>query len=61
MIAVLEAYRAGLLQRRHWLPNIISGVVVGIVAFPQAMALRHPPGAQTDHGHNNAQGARRGV
>ncbi|MEQ9001942.1 MAG: sulfate permease [Pseudomonadales bacterium] len=50
MIAVLEAYRAGLLQRRHWLPNIISGVVVGIVALPLAMAFAIASGAKPEQG-----------
>lgn len=39
MIAILEAYRAGLFNKSNWLPNIISGLIVGIVALPLAMAF----------------------
>lgn len=38
MIALLEAKRAGLLQPAHWLPNLMAGLIVGIVALPLAMA-----------------------
>ncbi|ASQ45003.1 SulP family inorganic anion transporter [Legionella clemsonensis] len=50
MIAVLEAYRAGLLQRHHWLRNIISGVIVGVVALPLAMAFAIASGAKPEQG-----------
>lgn len=50
MIALLEAYRAGLLQRQHWVPNIIAGIVVGIVALPLAMAFAIASGAKPEQG-----------
>src|SRR5687767_18734 len=50
MIALLEAHRAGLLGRRHWLPNIVSGVIVGIVALPLAMAFAIASGAKPEQG-----------
>jgi SulP family sulfate permease len=50
MIALLEAQRAGLLGRRHWLPNVVSGVVVGIVALPLAMAFAIASGAKPEQG-----------
>lgn len=50
MIALLEAHRAGLLGRRHWIPNLISGVVVGIVALPLAMAFAIASGAKPEQG-----------
>ena len=50
MIAVVEAYRAGLFQREHWLPNIIAGLVVGIVAMPLAMAFAIASGASPAQG-----------
>ena len=31
MIALVEGYRAGLYARHQWLPNIIAGLVVGIL------------------------------
>ena len=34
MIALLEAHRAGLYARAHWLPNVVAGVIVGVVALP---------------------------
>ena len=50
MIAALEAYRSGLLHRRHLLPNLISGVVVGIVALPLVMAFAIASGARPEQG-----------
>lgn len=50
MIALVEAYHAGLLARRHWLPNIVSGAVVGVVALPLAMAFAIASGAKPEQG-----------
>jgi SulP family sulfate permease len=50
VIAFLEAQRAGLLRREHWLPNIIAGLVVGIVAMPLAMAFAIASGATPAQG-----------
>jgi SulP family sulfate permease len=50
MIALLEAHRVGLLRRQHWVPNIVSGVIVGVVALPLAMAFAIASGAQPEQG-----------
>ena len=50
MIAILEAHRAGLLGRAHWGRNIVSGVVVGVVALPLAMAFAIASGAKPEQG-----------
>lgn len=50
MIAIAEAYRAGLFRREHWLPNIVSGVIVGVVALPLAMAFAIASGAKPEQG-----------
>lgn len=50
MIALLEAQRAGLLSRAQWLPNLIAGVIVGIVALPLAMAFAIASGARPEQG-----------
>jgi SulP family sulfate permease len=50
MIAILEAHRAGLLGRAHWARNIISGIVVGVVALPLAMAFAIASGAKPEQG-----------
>src|SRR6185437_5911148 len=50
MIALLEARRAGLLSRNHWLQNIIAGVIVGVVAVPLAMAFAIASGARPEQG-----------
>jgi sulfate permease, SulP family len=50
MIAIKEAYQAGLLGRSHWLPNIVSGLVVGVVALPLAMAFAIASGAKPEQG-----------
>lgn len=50
MIAILESYRAGLLKPGDWLKNIISGVIVGVVALPLAMAFAIASGAKPEQG-----------
>jgi sulfate permease, SulP family len=50
MIALLEAHRAGLFGRKHWRPNIVAGVIVGIVALPLAMAFAIASGVKPEQG-----------
>lgn len=50
VIAILEAQRAGLLRRENWLPNIVAGVIVGVVALPLAMAFAIATGAKPEQG-----------
>lgn len=50
MIALIEAHRAGLFRREHWLPNIVAGVIVGVVALPLAMAFAIASGAKPEQG-----------
>lgn len=50
MIALLEAHRSGLLHRQLLLPNIVSGVIVGVVALPLAMAFAIASGAKPEQG-----------
>jgi SulP family sulfate permease len=50
MIAALESWRAGLFHRRHLLPNLAAGLVVGVVALPLAMAFAIASGARPEQG-----------
>lgn len=50
MAALFEAHRAGLFARQHWLPNIVSGVIVGVVALPLAMAFAIASGVKPEQG-----------
>ncbi len=50
MIALLEAQRAGLLGARHWMANIVAGVIVGVVALPLAMAFAIASGVKPEQG-----------
>jgi sulfate permease, SulP family len=50
MIALLEAHRAGLLAKQHWLRNIVAGAIVGVVALPLAMAFAISSGARPEQG-----------
>lgn len=50
MLAILEAKKAGLLNRNHWLSNIVAGVIVGVVALPLAMAFAIASGAKPEQG-----------
>ncbi len=50
MIAILEAKQAGLLSKKHWINNILAGVIVGVVALPLAMAFAIASGAKPEQG-----------
>ncbi|MEZ5649703.1 MAG: SulP family inorganic anion transporter [Burkholderiaceae bacterium] len=50
MIALMDAYRAGLLARKHLLSNIVAGLIVGVVALPLAMAFAIASGARPEQG-----------
>src|SRR5437762_5047528 len=50
MIAIVEAYRAGLFKTQNWLPNIIAGLIVGVVALPLAMAFAIASGVKPEQG-----------
>jgi sulfate permease, SulP family len=50
MIAILESYRAGLLARANWWPNVMAGILVGVVALPLAMAFAIASGARPEQG-----------
>ena len=50
MIAIREAWLAGLLTREHVLRNVIAGFVVGVVALPLAMAFAIASGAKPEQG-----------
>jgi SulP family sulfate permease len=50
MPAIIEAWRAGLLKREHWLRNVGAGLVVGVVAMPLAMAFAIASGAKPENG-----------
>jgi len=50
MIAILEAYRAGLLKPRHWTSNVLAGLIVGVVALPLAMAFAIASGVSPAQG-----------
>jgi SulP family sulfate permease len=39
MIAIREAWQAGLLRKEHWPRNLLAGLIVGLVALPLAMAF----------------------
>lgn len=50
MLALVEAYRAGLLKPDNWLPNLIAGLIVGVVALPLAMAFAIASGVKPEQG-----------
>lgn len=50
MIAIVEAWKVGLLGRGHWLRNMVSGVIVGVVALPLAMAFAIASGVKPEQG-----------
>jgi SulP family sulfate permease len=50
LISIREAHRAGLLSPKHWLRNVLSGLIVGVVALPLAMAFAMASGARPEQG-----------
>lgn len=50
MIAIIEAYKAGLLQFSQLKGNLVAGLVVGIVALPLAMAFAIASGVKPEQG-----------
>ncbi len=50
MIALLETKAAGLWSRSQVRPNVIAGLIVGIVAMPLAMAFAIASGARPEQG-----------
>ncbi len=50
MLAFWEAKKAGLFQPKHWLSNIVAGIIVGVVALPLAMAFDIASGATLEQG-----------
>jgi len=50
MIAILEAQKAGLFRAKNWLPNLVAGIIVGVVALPLAMAFAIASGAKPEQG-----------
>ena len=50
MIAIREAARAKLFQRRYWAHNLVAGLIVGVVALPLAMAFAIASGVKPEQG-----------
>lgn len=50
MIALLDAHRAGLLQREHWPRDIVAGIIVGVVSLPLSMAFAIASGVKPEQG-----------
>jgi SulP family sulfate permease len=50
MLAIVEAYRAGLLKSKNWSRNIIAGLIVAVVALPLAMAFAIASGVKPEQG-----------
>ena len=50
MIAVKEAFRAGLFTRKNFIQNTLAGLIVGIVALPLSMAFAIASGARPENG-----------
>ena len=49
-MVIKEAWNAGLFRRENWLPNIVSGVIVGFVALPLSMAFAIASGVKPEQG-----------
>ena len=50
MIAVRDAWAAGLLKLQNWPRNLLAGVIVGVVALPLAMAFAIASGVKPEQG-----------
>lgn len=49
-MVIVDAYRAGLLAPKYWIPNFFAGIIVGIVALPLAMAFAIASGVKPEQG-----------
>ena len=50
MIALREAWQAGLLKKDQWAGNLVAGLIVGLVALPLAMAFAIASGVRPENG-----------
>ncbi|KTD72850.1 SulP family inorganic anion transporter [Legionella tucsonensis] len=50
MKTIIESYQAGLFHKKYWLQNVISGIIVGVVALPLAMAFAIASGVRPEQG-----------
>ncbi|KTD40656.1 SulP family inorganic anion transporter [Legionella parisiensis] len=50
MKTIIESYQEGLFHKKYWLQNIISGIIVGVVALPLAMAFAIASGVRPEQG-----------
>ena len=50
MIVLWKAKKEGYLAKKEWLPNIIAGIIVGVVALPLAMAFAIASGVKPEQG-----------
>lgn len=50
MLAIVESYRSGLLNRQNIFSNLLAGTLVGIVALPLAMAFAIASGVRPEQG-----------
>lgn len=50
MFAIIEAQQNHLLSKKFWIRNLISGVIVGVVALPLGMAFAIASGAKPEQG-----------
>lgn len=50
MLAIIDAKKSGLLNQKYWLRNLVSGVIVGVVALPLGMAFAIASGAKPEQG-----------
>lgn len=50
MRTMRESIQLGLFSKQHWMKNLISGLIVGIVALPLAMAFAIASGAKPEQG-----------
>jgi SulP family sulfate permease len=50
MIAIIDSYRAGLLNASSLSRNVLAGITVGVVALPLAMAFAIASGARPEQG-----------
>ncbi|MDR3349099.1 MAG: STAS domain-containing protein [Acidaminococcales bacterium] len=50
MIAFLEAKKAGLFARKYWPRNLVSGLIISVIAIPLGMAFAIASGAKPEQG-----------
>src|SRR3990167_8950097 len=50
MIAIVEAYKYGAFNLKNFFPNLVAGIIIGVITLPLSMAFAIASGAKPEQG-----------